>query len=188
VNISNTDLKKQRLAETIELYISQEGLSYQSLADMLDVSYLKLKRWADGTSFPRPGSDFDNLCETLGLEKSDLLKVPPLRDQLFHSLESLLSDYARLVGDSSARSRTFLLTVSVVYSRLLQLPNTSLLLKNYIGDSSSIDIPTEAVFFTAKPFGLVGSHDCIKYYLYKPDDIDVELRTFTSSVLDSFVK
>ena len=57
-----------------------------------------------------------------------------------------------------------------------------------MGDSSSVDIPIEAVFFNSKPFGLVGSHDCIKYYLYDPDTTDVDLRTFTSSVLDSFVK
>ena len=187
MSAAELDLKKRKLSEAIELYRSQEGLTYQDLADLLNISYLKLKRWADGISFPRQGSDLDTLCSLLKIDKTDLLKVPSVRDQIFHSLDSLLKEYAELV-DPAARTRVFLLVVSVVYARLLQLPNTNLVVKQYDGDSSSVSVPTEAVFFNNSSFGLFGSHDVIKYYIYSAEDHSPELRLFNSSVLDSFVK
>jgi hypothetical protein len=119
-----------------------------------------------------------------------------LQDRVFHSLEDLLKDYCELSGDSLARSRTFLLAVSITYSRLLQLPNTNLVLKKYSGPMSNVDVSTEAVFFTSNSFGLLGCHDAIKYYVY-PTSVNPETETFSpcgdmkifnSSVLDSFIK
>lgn len=190
MKLDSLDFKRKKLSESINLYKSQSGLSWKDLAEMLGFSYLKLKRWADATAFPKAEEDLDRLCKTLSLDKEDLFKVPSLSDLCFHSLQDLLDDYNSASGDSSTRSRVFLMVAALVYARLLQIPNTSLLVKSFDPSLGNIDVKSEAVFFNTSSFSLVGCHDYIKYYDYAAFlDTDVyDLKVFNSSVLDSFVK
>jgi len=190
MKLDSLDFKRKKLSESINLYKSQSGLSWKDLAEMLGFSYLKLKRWADASAFPKSEEDLDRLCQTLSLDKEDLFKVPSLSDLCFHSLQDLLDSYAEASGDPSTRIRTFLMVASLVYSRLLQIPNTSLLIKSFEPSLGNIDVKSEAVFFNTNPFSLVGCHDYIKYYDYAAflESSTYDLKVFNSSVLDSFVK
>jgi len=164
-------------------------MSWKELAEMLGFSYLKLKRWADATSFPKSEEDLNSICNSLSIDKDELFKVPSISDIVFHSLQDLLDAYNDASGDLNTRTRTLFLIFTLVYNRMLQVPNTNMLIKPFAGDAS-VDVKTEAVFFNPNPFGLVGCHDYVKYYDYK-DYLETEsysFKIFNSSVLDSFVK
>lgn len=64
---------KQILAQNIQHYMDQRGISRQQLCDALDIKYTTLRDWLKGITYPRIGK-LEAMANYFGCEKSDLIE------------------------------------------------------------------------------------------------------------------
>ena len=64
---------KQIMAQNIQRYMDQRGISRQQLCDALDIKYTTLRDWLKGITYPRIGK-VEAMANYFGCEKSDLIE------------------------------------------------------------------------------------------------------------------
>jgi transcriptional regulator with XRE-family HTH domain len=69
----NAEENKQIMAQNIQRYMDQRGISRQQLCDALDIKYTTLRDWLKGITYPRIGK-VEAMANYFGCEKSDLIE------------------------------------------------------------------------------------------------------------------
>lgn len=64
---------KMIMAENIQRYMDQRGITRQQLCDALDIKYTTLRDWLKGITYPRIGK-VEAMANYFGCEKSDLIE------------------------------------------------------------------------------------------------------------------
>lgn len=64
---------KQIMANNIQRYMDQRGITRQQLCDALDIKYTTLRDWLKGITYPRIGK-VEAMANYFGCEKSDLIE------------------------------------------------------------------------------------------------------------------
>ena len=64
---------KQIMAQNIQRYMDQRGITRQQLCDALDIKYTTLRDWVKGNTYPRIGK-VEAMANYFGCEKSDLIE------------------------------------------------------------------------------------------------------------------
>ena len=64
---------KQIMAQNIQRYMDQRGITRQQLCDALDIKYTTLRDWLKGITYPRIGK-VEAMANYFGCEKSDLIE------------------------------------------------------------------------------------------------------------------
>lgn len=67
------ETNKQIMAQNIQRYMDQRGISRQQLCDALDIKYTTLRDWLKGITYPRIGK-VEAMANYFGCEKSDLIE------------------------------------------------------------------------------------------------------------------
>ena len=95
---------KQIMANNIQRYMDQRGISRQQLCDALDIKYTTLRDWLKGLTYPRIGK-VEAMANYFGCEKSDLIEdkkgKPTEYDGLSDNKKALI-DFAKAVPDDKA--------------------------------------------------------------------------------------
>ena len=61
------------MAQNIQRYMDQRGITRQQLCDALDIKYTTLRDWLKGITYPRIGK-VEAMANYFGCEKSDLIE------------------------------------------------------------------------------------------------------------------
>jgi transcriptional regulator with XRE-family HTH domain len=69
----NAEENKQIMAQNIQRYMDQRGISRQQLCDALDIKYTTLRDWLKAITYPRIGK-VEAMANYFGCEKSDLIE------------------------------------------------------------------------------------------------------------------
>lgn len=99
----NTEENKQIMAQNIQKYMDQRGITRQQLCDALDIKYTTLRDWLKGITYPRIGK-VEAMANYFGCEKSDLIeekKQTTENDGLSEKRKALI-DFAMSVPDDKA--------------------------------------------------------------------------------------
>lgn len=67
------DENKKIMADNIQRYMDQRGITRQQLCDALDIKYTTLRDWLKGLTYPRIGK-VEAMANYFGCEKSDLIE------------------------------------------------------------------------------------------------------------------
>ena len=70
----NANESKMIMAQNIQRYMDQRGISRQQLCDALDIKYTTLRDWLKGITYPRIGK-VEAMANYFGCEKSDLIEI-----------------------------------------------------------------------------------------------------------------
>ena len=102
----NTEENKRIMANNIQKYMDQRGITRQQLCDALDIKYTTLRDWLKGITYPRIGK-VEAMAQYFGCEKSDLIEdkkekpTIPEDDGLSESQKALMQ-FAMSVPDDKA--------------------------------------------------------------------------------------
>jgi transcriptional regulator with XRE-family HTH domain len=98
------DENKLIMAQNIQRYMDQRGITRQQLCDALDIKYTTLRDWLKGITYPRIGK-VEAMANYFGCEKSDLIEdkseKPTENDGLTEN-QRLLMNFAKTVPDDKA--------------------------------------------------------------------------------------
>ena len=100
----NTQDNKQIMAQNIQRYMDQRGITRQQLCDALDIKYTTLRDWLKGITYPRIGK-VEAMANYFGCEKSDLIedkKENPTGYDGISEKRKALIDFAMAVPDDKA--------------------------------------------------------------------------------------
>ena len=91
------------MAQNIQRYMDQRGISRQQLCDALDIKYTTLRDWLKGITYPRIGK-VEAMANYFGCEKSDLIeekKENPtaLYDGISKEKQELIDEIKKLPED-----------------------------------------------------------------------------------------
>lgn len=93
---------KKIMAQNIQRYMDQRGISRQQLCDALDIKYTTLRDWLKGITYPRIGK-VEAMANYFGCEKSDLIEEkqkPTVKDDgLSDGLKELIAHLKTLPED-----------------------------------------------------------------------------------------
>ena len=92
---------KRIMAQNIQRYMDQRGISRQQLCDALDIKYTTLRDWLKGITYPRIGK-VEAMANYFGCEKSDLIedkKEKPIDDGLSNEMLELIDCIKKLPED-----------------------------------------------------------------------------------------
>lgn len=92
---------KRIMAQNIQRYMDQRGISRQQLCDALDIKYTTLRDWLKGITYPRIGK-VEAMANYFGCEKSDLIedkKEKPIDDGLSKEMLELIDCIKKLPED-----------------------------------------------------------------------------------------
>ena len=92
-----TDENKQIMAQNIQRYMDQRGISRQQLCDALDIKYTTLRDWLKGITYPRIGK-VEAMANYFGCEKSDLIEEK-LTEEIKKDNDTLASIIVRMRTD-----------------------------------------------------------------------------------------
>lgn len=95
---------KQIMAQNIQRYMDQRGISRQQLCDALDIKYTTLRDWQKGITYPRIGK-VEAMANYFGCEKSDLIEDKKEQSTEIDGLSAkrkALIDFAMSVPDDKA--------------------------------------------------------------------------------------
>lgn len=67
------DESKRIMAQNIQKYMDQRGITRNQLCDAIDVKYTTLRDWLKGITYPRIGK-VEAMANYFGCEKSDLIE------------------------------------------------------------------------------------------------------------------
>ena len=98
------DENKQIMAENIQRYMDQRGISRQQLCDALDIKYTTLRDWLKGITYPRIGK-VEAMANYFGCEKSDLIEDKKEQSTEYDGLSEkrkALMQFAMSVPDDKA--------------------------------------------------------------------------------------
>jgi transcriptional regulator with XRE-family HTH domain len=95
---------KQIMAQNIQRYMDQRGITRQQLCDALDIKYTTLRDWLKGITYPRIGK-VEAMANYFGCEKSDLIEdkkeQPTANDGLSEKRKALMQ-FAMSVPEDKA--------------------------------------------------------------------------------------
>lgn len=100
----NTEDNKQIMAQNIQRYMDQRGITRQQLCDALDIKYTTLRDWLKGITYPRIGK-VEAMANYFGCEKSDLIedkKEKSTEDDGLTENQRKLMEFAKSVPDDKA--------------------------------------------------------------------------------------
>lgn len=102
----NTEENKRIMANNIQKYMDQRGITRQQLCDALDIKYTTLRDWLKGITYPRIGK-VEAMAQYFGCEKSDLIedkkeKPTTQADDGLSESQKALMQFARSVPDDKA--------------------------------------------------------------------------------------
>lgn len=100
----NTEENKRIMAQNIQRYMEQKGVTRQQLCDDLNIKYTTLRDWLKGITYPRIGK-VEAMANYFGCEKSDLIEEkiekPVENDGLSENKRALI-EFAKTVPDDKA--------------------------------------------------------------------------------------
>ena len=100
----DTKESKRIMAQNIQRYMDQRGITRNQLCDAIDVKYTTLRDWLKGLTYPRIGK-VEAMANYFGCEKSDLIedktKKPAENDGLTDK-QRMLMDFAKSVPADKA--------------------------------------------------------------------------------------
>lgn len=100
----NADENKRIMAENIQRYMDQRGISRQQLCDALDIKYTTLRDWLKGLTYPRIGK-VEAMANYFGCEKSDLIedkREKSTADDGLSEKRQALIDFAKSLSEEQA--------------------------------------------------------------------------------------
>ena len=95
---------KQIMAQNIQRYMDQRGITRQQLCDALDIKYTTLRDWLKGITYPRIGK-VEAMANYFGVEKSDLIedkKEQPTENDGLSEKRKALMQFAMSVPEDKA--------------------------------------------------------------------------------------
>ena len=103
------ETNKQIMAQNIQRYMDQRGISRQQLCDALDIKYTTLRDWLKGITYPRIGK-VEAMANYFGCEKSDLIEEK-MTEEIKKDNDTISSIVVRMTTD-----KDFLAVVESLYA------------------------------------------------------------------------
>lgn len=108
------DENKKIMADNIQRYMDQRGITRQQLCDALDIKYTTLRDWLKGLTYPRIGK-VEAMANYFGCEKSDLIEQKAdnsVRDvQITERELRIIQDVRRMSEEQMQAFENFLRTL-----------------------------------------------------------------------------
>lgn len=108
------DENKKIMADNIQRYMDQRGITRQQLCDALDIKYTTLRDWLKGLTYPRIGK-VEAMANYFGCEKSDLIEQKTddsVRDvQITEREMRIIQSVRRMSEEQTQAFETFLGTL-----------------------------------------------------------------------------